>query len=68
MQIRVVRVERLLARRMDEEDIDRRMSAQPPRQQWLRSADQVIDNSGPHEQLVANVDSLWEKLQELAES
>jgi dephospho-CoA kinase len=53
-----VRRDRLRARGMDEHEIDRRMRAQPPRQQWLDLADFVIDNSGGLPQLEEGLDRL----------
>lgn len=40
-----VRKQRLIGRGMDADDIDRRMAVQPARQQWLETADFVIDNA-----------------------
>lgn len=50
-----VRIERLLGRGMDIEDIQLRMSAQPARSAWLAAADVVIDNA-PGSMIGAEVD------------
>ena len=60
------RIERLRRRGVHEEDMTRRMNAQPSRRQWLASADMVVDNSGSQEQLMAEVEKLWTELQVMA--
>lgn len=62
------RTERLRARGMDEDDVMRRINAQPSRTQWLGSGDVVLYNSGSQERLLAQVDELWNQLQEMAVS
>jgi len=53
-----LRSERLLARGETEEDVARRIAAQPSRRQWLASADAVIPNHGSREELEATVAKL----------
>jgi dephospho-CoA kinase len=53
-------------RRMDEDDAQARMAAQPDRATRLEGADFVVDNSGDSAQLGAEVDRLWSRLAELA--
>lgn len=57
-----VRRARLRARGMPEEEIERRMSAQPDRESWLEWADHVVDNSGTRQDLQREVDRLWDHL------
>jgi dephospho-CoA kinase len=57
-----VRVQRLLERGMTEDEIARRMSAQPTRLEWLESADHVIDNSGDRSRLEAECRRVWAAL------
>ena len=56
------RVERLVQRGVDKDDVGRRLAAQPARKQWLAAADVVIDNSGDSAALARQVDGLWERL------
>jgi dephospho-CoA kinase len=59
------RIERLAAERgMTAEDVRARMGAQASREERLAVADVVLDNSGTREQLLAQVDRLWEQLSE----
>ena len=58
----VVRLERLRARGVSEEQITARMAAQPGRQEWLAAADRVVDNGGDRVHLEAQVESLWQEL------
>ncbi len=53
------RVARAVARGMDEDDVQRRMAAQPSREDWLAAADYVVDNSGMREDLRGEVERLW---------
>lgn len=46
-------------RGMDPNDARSRIAAQPSREERLAGADVVVDNSGPPEQLAAEVDRLW---------
>lgn len=57
-----IRVQRAIARGMDPDDVVRRMSAQPPREQWRDAADVVLDNSGDLRDLAREVDRLWAML------
>lgn len=58
-----VAVRRLMeSRGMDPADARRRMAAQVSRESRLAAADVVIDNAGPVEALVAQVDDLWTAL------
>ena len=61
-----VRLERLAARGMDPEDARRRMAAQATDAERRAVADVVLDNSGPPEELVRQVDALWRRLEELS--
>jgi dephospho-CoA kinase len=62
-----VRVGRLVADRgMDESDVRSRIQAQASRAERLAVADAVIDNSGPIDQLPAQVEALWRRLSEAA--
>ncbi|MHB8669887.1 MAG: dephospho-CoA kinase [Acidimicrobiales bacterium] len=57
---------RLVAGRgMSEADARRRMAAQASREERLARADRVIDNAGPVEALVPQVDRVWEWLRGL---
>jgi dephospho-CoA kinase len=61
-----VQVERLVASRgMDEADARARIAHQVGREERLATATKVIDNSGSPEDLVAQVDALWEWLRAL---
>lgn len=61
-----VQVERLVQfRGFDEADARARMSRQATREQRLAKADFVVDNSGSPDELVGQVDALWEWLQNL---
>jgi dephospho-CoA kinase len=57
-----LRMERLQKRELDEQDVARRIAAQPERDEWTASAEVVLDNSGDVEALGRQVDSLWERL------
>ncbi|HEX2064090.1 MAG TPA: dephospho-CoA kinase [Acidimicrobiales bacterium] len=60
-------VARLVARRdMAEDDVRSRVAAQATRDERLRIADFVVDNSGDLEQLAAEVDRCWAWLDDLA--
>lgn len=52
------RKERLRRRGMTEDDIDARMAAQPSCDDWRSAAALVLDNGGPEESLVSEVDRL----------
>ena len=54
-----IRLERLIARGMEPQDARRRMDAQASRAERSAVADIVLDNSGSHEGLEAQVDLLW---------
>jgi dephospho-CoA kinase len=47
-------------RNMNEEDARRRMANQASREDRLKVADRVIDNSGKPEDLTAQVDDVWD--------
>jgi dephospho-CoA kinase len=58
-----VQIDRLVRlRRMSEADARSRMGAQATRQDRTAAADVVIDNSGSVEELVPQVDALWQRL------
>jgi dephospho-CoA kinase len=59
-EIRVDRLVRL--RRMSEADARVRMAAQATREDRIDAADVVIDNSGSIEDVVQQVDALWQRL------
>jgi dephospho-CoA kinase len=62
-----VAVERLVGSRgMDEADVRARMARQATREERLAHADFVIDNSGDLELTRAQVDGVWEQLEEMA--
>lgn len=64
-----VAVERLVSQRgMDEADARARIAAQISREERLAIADRVIDNSGDHAALVAQVDDAWEWMRSLGGS
>jgi dephospho-CoA kinase len=59
------RIARLAAERgMTAEDVRARMGAQASREERLAAADVVLDNSGSREDLLAQVDRLWQQLSE----
>lgn len=51
---------RLRQRGLDDDEIDRRMSAQPSRAEWLSVADRVLDNSGDLDDLRSQVEKLFD--------
>lgn len=53
-----VRIERLRARGMSVRDIETRLAAQPTRDEWLATAEVVLDNSSTLAALAVQVDSL----------
>ncbi|MFZ9988515.1 MAG: dephospho-CoA kinase [Candidatus Nanopelagicales bacterium] len=57
-----IRLERLVARGMEPQDARRRMDAQASRAERSAVADIVLDNSGSHEGLEAQVDLLWARV------
>jgi dephospho-CoA kinase len=57
-----LRVQRLQGRGMPERDARARIAAQASDEQRRAVADELIDNSGTREQLVAQVDALWQRL------
>jgi len=61
-----IAVRRLVEHRgMDEADVRRRIAAQTSRERRMESADIIIHNDGPLEDLVAQVDETWDWIQEL---
>ena len=58
-----VRLCRLAARGMPEDDARARMAAQADDEQRRAVADEIIENNGSREDLFAAVDALWERLQ-----
>lgn len=61
-----IRIRRLVARGLSEDDARARMSHQATREDRLAAADFVIDNSGDRAHLAAEVDRVWQSLQALA--
>lgn len=59
---RNVRLERLAARGMPEEEARRRMASQTSDEARRAVADVVINNSGTRDELVAAVDALWQRI------
>lgn len=58
-----LQVERLVEQRgMTPEDARSRLAAQLPRDERLAAADVVLDNTGTVDDLLAEVDALWERL------
>ena len=58
-----IRIDRLVnSRGLDEEDARRRIAAQISREERLAAADSVVDNSGTRDQLLQQVDALWEQV------
>lgn len=57
-----IRLERLLAKGMDETDARSRMSSQPSRREWLASADLVVPNHGDLGELAATVSLILPRL------
>ncbi|HUS21459.1 MAG TPA: dephospho-CoA kinase [Aeromicrobium sp.] len=58
-----VQIDRLVRlRRMSEADARSRMGAQATREDRIAAADVVIDNSGSVEELVPQVEALWQRL------
>ena len=58
-----VQIDRLVRlRRMSEADARSRMGAQATREDRIAAADVVIDNSGSVEELVPQVDALWQRV------
>jgi dephospho-CoA kinase len=60
------RVERLLARGMPLDDIERRLASQPDRGAWLASADLVVPNHGSRDELRDAVGELVSHLEKAA--
>lgn len=60
-----LQIERLLARGMTLDDATARIARQATREDRLAIATEVLDNSGTVEELEAQVDGLWERLQKL---
>lgn len=57
-----VRLARLAARGMTEDDARARMAAQPDREEWMAAADHVIVNSGSRHELEDAIVRLWDEL------
>ncbi len=57
-----LRVTRLVARGLDEEDVRNRMHAQPSSEERRSGADYVIVNDGTRAELMRRVDEMWAKL------
>lgn len=57
-----VRVQRAVARGMDEDDARRRIASQLTEHEWRDRATHVIVNNGTMDELRAEVDALWEDL------
>jgi dephospho-CoA kinase len=60
------RLDRLVARGLSREEADRRMAAQPSRDEWLARADVVVDNSGDWARLEAECRRAWQVIGEWA--
>jgi dephospho-CoA kinase len=54
-----IRIERLRARGMGDDDIGRRISLQPGRREWLLRADLVICNAGDRDALAGECRRVW---------
>ncbi len=57
-----IRLARAVDRGMDEDDVRRRMAAQPREAEWRAVADSVIVNDGSFDELAAAVDAWWAEL------
>lgn len=60
------RRQRAIGRGLSNHDVSRRMSAQPSRDEWLRGADVVLDNSGSISDLETRVAALLVRLRRSA--
>ena len=58
-----VQLQRLRARGVPEEEALRRLAAQMPREEYIRRADVVIDNSGSLDDLHQQVEAAWANVQ-----
>lgn len=58
-----VQLQRLRARGVPEEEALRRLAAQMPREEYIRRADVVIDNSGSLDDLRQQVEAAWASVQ-----
>jgi dephospho-CoA kinase len=58
----IVQIERGIARGLTHEEVTRRIANQMPRDERLRQADYVIDNSGDRARLMVEVRRVWEAL------
>ncbi len=58
-----VQLQRLRARGVPEEEALRRLAAQMPREEYIRRADVVIDNSGSLDDLRQQVETAWANVQ-----
>ncbi len=54
-----VRRERLLARGMDAEDIDRRMASQPTREGWKALGRWIVSTAGSKDEVIDRAANLW---------
>lgn len=61
-----LRIERAVARGMDEADVVNRLEAQPDNARWIRDADHVIENRGSLAELAREVDRVWARWHEPA--
>jgi dephospho-CoA kinase len=59
-----IRIERAVARGMDEGDAVNRLEAQPDTSQWAQDADHVIENRGSLAELAREVDRVWHRMHE----
>ncbi|MCL5057047.1 MAG: dephospho-CoA kinase [Actinobacteria bacterium] len=58
-----VQIKRVMARNgLSREDVIKRISAQMPQEEKCRHADRIIDNGGPIEKTLAQVDAIWNEL------
>jgi dephospho-CoA kinase len=63
---RELRLDRAVGRGLRRDDAARRADRQLDDAAWMASADEVIVNDGTIDELVAKVDALWERLNDLA--
>lgn len=58
-----VQIKRVMARNdLSREDVIKRIQAQMPQEEKCRYADRIIDNGGPIERTLAQVDTIWNEL------
>lgn len=57
-----IRIDRVVGRGSDEEDVRARIAAQPDREEWLATADYVIANNGTVRDLESDARHVWERI------